>query len=93
MFCLRGMKPAEKPRGWLGRSGISNHTGSLASKMLIPPASAKTCAVQGKHLSLLQLTYLTQISASICTRPYQGIAGQTGLVAPGELPLLPESHQ
>lgn len=62
MFCLQGMKPAEKPRGWLGRSGISNHTGSLASKMLVPPASAKTCAVQGKHLSLLQLTYLTQRS-------------------------------
>lgn len=46
---LQGMKPAEKPRGWLGHSGDSSHTGSLASRMLLPPASGTTCAVQGKH--------------------------------------------
>lgn len=62
MFCLQGMKLAEKPKGRLGCSGISNYTGSLASKMLFSSSSAKTCAVQGKHLSLLQLTYLTQRS-------------------------------
>lgn len=54
------MKPAEKPRGWLGHSGDSSHTGSPASRMLLPPASGTTCAAQGKHLHLAQTHILTQ---------------------------------
>lgn len=57
MFCLQGMKLAEKPRGWLGCSDISNHAGSAATqdRFLLPTPRCWTSWAMAPKCSSCQL--------------------------------------
>lgn len=57
MFCLQGVKLAEKPRGWLGCSDISNHAGSAATqdRFLLPTPRCWTSWATAPKCSSCQL--------------------------------------